>query len=293
MMDYSGFYIEVEHFGQLDQVEVPDMLNILSIPELNITPSGLTYGSRIYLKNGAPFILTSSGVEIGFAVESSGVEIPQLNTVTTVISGGVTMPFPDIPLGSVVSIFVDEPKIGNFILSTGTIDSDNTSTGDANIRNGTYYTDLCYNNSSAGFPKSLPGLDLGSDMDVGTVRLYWWNNAAFTASSYRIQYSTDGVIWNDAVTGIDGTGKENDFQDINVESAPDARYWRPFIDTSNNASWCVYSELECFTVASGTTKKLVYIDPNTYPISSSGGSDALVITSNAGGNFTFTINYFT
>lgn len=131
------------------------------------------------------------------------------------------------------------------IFPTGTIDPDNTSTGDNNIRNDNY-TDLIYNNSSAGTAnKSLPALDLWSSTPLWAVRIYWWNPQTYGVTNGKIQGSNNGTTWTDLSTGIvKTTGATGDFDDYTVTGS--YRFVRLFSVTGLNGTWVTMSEIEAF-----------------------------------------------
>lgn len=133
------------------------------------------------------------------------------------------------------------PKAPQQLTITGTIDPDNVSTGDNNLINGNF-TDLCYNNRSAGSSnKALPAIDLGVETQVDLVSIWWWN-ATYTASNFKVQGSADGTTWQDLATNqsasVDGR------QDIAVDAQ--VRYLRVFCVTGRNTSWVVLSEMQAY-----------------------------------------------
>jgi len=135
----------------------------------------------------------------------------------------------------------------------GTIDPDNTSTWDANLINNNY-TDLVYNDSSAGSTnKSLPAVDLGSSQSAWVVRIYWWNPNQYWVTNGQIEGSNDGTTWTPLVTNIvKTTGATGDFDDYTVSGS--YRYYRLFSVAGLNATWVVISELEVFSIWSSSTE---------------------------------------
>lgn len=136
---------------------------------------------------------------------------------------------------------------------TGTIDPDNTSTGDANLINNVY-TDLVYNNNSQWTAnKSLPAIDLWSSQNVSIVRIYWWTPATYWVTNGQIQGSNDGTTWTPLVSNIvKTTGATWDFDDYAVSGS--YRYYRFFSVAWLNATWVVISELEVFAIWSSQTE---------------------------------------
>lgn len=175
--------------------------------------------------------------------------IPQNSDLTT-----------NIKFSEFVSCFAEINISGGQITPTGTIDNTNVSTREANLINGNL-TDLTYNNSNAGTTnKELPAIDLGSSQDISEIVLHWWNNT-YTASNYKIQGSNDGNNWTDIVlnansTGIVGTSNNPQRFQTNVNY----RYIRPFCVQGNNASWCVVSELQVFSLGGVQTMNIFNVE---------------------------------
>lgn len=135
----------------------------------------------------------------------------------------------------------------------GTIDPDNTSTGDASLINNNY-TDLIYNNNSQWTAnKSLPAIDLWSSQNAWIIRVYWWNPVTYWVTNGQIQGSNDGTTWTPLVSNIvKTTGATWDFDDYSVSWS--YRYYRLFSVAGLNATWVVIAELEVFSIGSIQTE---------------------------------------
>ncbi len=150
------------------------------------------------------------------------------------------------------SAFADVSSGSQEIIPIGVIDPTNISTTEANLINGNYTTDLTYHNSSVGSTnKELPAIDLGSNVDVSEIYIHWYT-ATFIATTFRIEYSTDGI--NFSSTGIftgTWTGSSATPQVVNI-GIVNARYFRIFSITGLNANWTVVREMRAFGLPSSS-----------------------------------------
>lgn len=131
------------------------------------------------------------------------------------------------------------------VTPTGTIDPDNTSTGDAALIDNNY-TSLTYNNSSQGSANvSLPAIDLWTSTSLWLARVYWWNPQTYGTTSGNIQWSNDGTTWTNLATWIVKTAWASwDFTDHPISGS--WRYVRFFNVTGLNVNWVTLWELEVF-----------------------------------------------
>ena len=191
-----------------------------------------------------------------------------------------------IPCNKYRGAFIEGLEPGSEITPTGTIDPDNISTTEAQLINGNL-TDLTYNNSSAGtVNKSLPAIDLGSVQAVGQLALWWWTNATYMASNYKIQTSIDGTTWTDVYTNLDSTGLQGQRVDFAMSSS--FRYARVFCVQGNNASWVVISELKAFSQGQTIKKEL---DNTVDTVVVCNASSVIEIQNNSSQSKTYTINH--
>jgi len=221
--------------------------------------------------------------------ETGGTSTAQLVESLTLTAGTTTT---SVTIEQFIKATAVVPNLGSEIIPTGVVDPTNVSTGEANLINDNL-TDLVYNNSSSGtVNKELPGVDLGSNRPVGLIRLHHWTNAAYTSSNYKIQAAVNGAnltltsSWVDLATGLDSTGLEGQFTDINVSG--NYRYIRPFCVQGNNTSWWVVSELDVFSEGVGTTERLVSEVPTlSFQVNTSG----FIEITNSGGTIPVKIYY--
>ncbi|MDA9129059.1 discoidin domain-containing protein [Candidatus Gracilibacteria bacterium] len=214
-----------------------------------VSSSGEAEFKSLVAGTGVTLISTTNEVLITSAGGSTNLTSETL-TVPSLTCGVSTIPAAGFLNAFANSFVTVTPSVE--IFASGTIDPDNSSTADANIRNNDY-TDLIYNNSSAGSAnKSLPAIDLGAVLPLGAVRMYWWSPASYGVTNGKIQGSVNGTTWTDLVTGIVKTsGATGDFDDYTVTGS--YRYVRFFSVTGVNATWFTMSEIEAFGAATSTT----------------------------------------
>ncbi len=139
----------------------------------------------------------------------------------------------------------------------GTIDPDNTSTGDAGLIDNDY-TSLTYNNSDQGSAnKSLPAINLGASIALQSVRLSWWTPQTYGTTNGIIQWSNDGINWTNLASGIvNNTGATGDQTDHSISWS--WQYIRFFNVSWQSADWITMAEIEAFTVGTPGTPTTLY-----------------------------------
>ena len=213
----------------------------------SVTGSGQMQFKSLVAGTGMTISSDASTVTIGKA----GAWIWSLVSETISATGLGACTVSTIPYEGFINAYVETIIVTPWpeINPTGTIDADSTSTWDANLINNDY-TDLIYNNSSAGTAnKSLPWVDLWSSLAVWVARLYRWNPATYGVTDGKIQGSNNGTTWIDLVTWIvKTTGATGDSDDYSISG--NYRYIRLFSVAWLNATWVTLAETEVFQAGS-------------------------------------------
>ncbi len=259
-----------------------DLLNITKWNEMITELDTKLAPSRVY--GSWAITITSSGTT-DIVIGLGGVA--GINTESVTVADGsclVTTTDHNRFMNAYVEIVVTTP--GAELVPTGTIDPDNTSTGDAQVIDNNY-SSLTYNNSSSGTAnKSLPAVDLGASLAAWLVRIYWWTPATYGVTNGSIQWSNDGITWVNLVTWIvKTTGATWDFDDYTVSGS--YRYYRLYSVTWLNATWVTLAELEVFSIGT-TTTNFINIFHRNMEIKNNGGK--VELCNNDGATRTVEIN---
>lgn len=139
--------------------------------------------------------------------------------------------------------------IGNKITTGTTIDIDNVSNNDSNLRNGNL-TDLCYNNITQSTTNlNMVGIDLGEVKDVGLIKIHHWDNASYTSPNFKIRVGNDVNSLTDIATNLNSVGLEGKSTSLFVDE--NCRYIIPNCVTGTNPTFWVLSEIEVFEKGNG------------------------------------------
>ena len=183
----------------------------------------------------------------------AGIEISRAgNTLTEYTVGGMSEIMTNIGFRNLQEAWIVIPDEGPEYTPTGTIDVDSVSTLDANLIDSNFNS-LCYNNSMTGSTNlNFVGIDLGVNQQVSSVDFFWY--LATYIGDFKIQYSTDGVVWNDATSTIVGVweGASSIAQKIPFPTVT-ARYLRAFVLNGANPTFFILTQMKAFGAATTST----------------------------------------
>lgn len=233
-------------------------------------------GQIVFLKQPSQVEMTTQE-SINFFLLRSGEFTGAINFIkTTVPIPGAAIVTTTINYQDAVAFWLSQDNPPIQLTPVVTVDFDNTSSLGPNLIDGDY-DNRCYNNLSIGSAnKTLPAIDYGSSILISDVYVYW-DRANRICTTFRIQWSDDGVSWNETgdIAGV-WPGADEIPQIVNINVT--ARYVRIKSIVGVNGNWFNVAEMEAYQNQGTTTKTLLYSSPD-FTIGAN-ASGLVTITSN-------------
>ncbi|MGB1205328.1 MAG: discoidin domain-containing protein [Chitinophagales bacterium] len=206
------------------------------------------------------------------------------------VAAGTSTVFSGIAAIGFLSAFANVPDAPTLLTPTGTVDFDNTTTQDANLINGDLTGDLIYNNSSQGTAnKTLPAIDFGTPIAVGSINIHW-HSTTYVCNSFDLEYSVDGTTWT-AIGTYTGVWQGNSVTPQTVSFANImARYVRIRCINGNHPDWFVLREMQAFSPAGSFTQTWLGTISDVSVIQDANGD--IEINNQTSNALDITINYF-